>query len=95
MMTAIILNDIKTNGEFNAWMRNNSKLASIFTIFAGVDVNVLDFLHSNFAEIEVLNAPFSESAKRWIKKIGILSIFYKDFPKLLVHVSYFLKLFFF
>src|ERR1700753_122890 len=93
--TAIIITEIKKNEKFNAWMKSNVMLVGSFTILAGVDMNILDFLSSNFADIKVLNAPFSKPAQRWIKRIGILSIFYKDFPKLFVHVSYFLKLFFF
>jgi len=92
--TAIVITEFRTNEKFSAWLKSNVVLAISFTILAGVDVDVLDFLCSNFAEIKILNAPFSEPAQKRLKKIGILSIFYKDFPKLLIKVSDFLKLFF-
>ena len=54
MSTAIVLNDIKTNGRFNAWMKDNSTLSSSFTIFAGVDVNVLNWSKENLIHSHLL-----------------------------------------
>jgi len=64
-----------------------------FTIFAGADIDALNFFCSNFAEISMLNAPIGASAKRYLKIIGISSMVYRDIPKLCVQVSDFLKLF--
>ncbi|GBB89883.1 hypothetical protein RclHR1_16700003 [Rhizophagus clarus] len=53
----------KSDSKFSKWFNKNIKLASIFTILAGADIEILNLLHSNLARLEIFNAPLSASAE--------------------------------
>ena len=91
----IITWEIRNNPKFLEWARNNKFLACLFTIFAAGDVQILEVLSSNFAELEMLNAPLSQNSSKRIMRVCILCLFIRDIPKLIVQVSCFLRLFFF
>ncbi|RGB40281.1 hypothetical protein C1646_688161, partial [Rhizophagus diaphanus] len=57
-------------------------LASIFTILAGIDIELLSVLHSNLAGFRYFQAPFSDSAKSIKFWVAFTNIFLKIFLNL-------------
>ncbi|GBB92169.1 hypothetical protein RclHR1_19770002 [Rhizophagus clarus] len=79
----------RENGEkFHEWFTRNFKLASIFTVLAGADVEILNILHSNMAGFKTFRAPFSNSAKQTIFWLAVTNIFIEDIPQLFIQIEY-------
>ncbi|GBB88341.1 hypothetical protein RclHR1_01490022 [Rhizophagus clarus] len=66
ILAFLIISKENAKSKFSEWFEKNIKLASVFTILAGADIEILSLLHSNLAGFEVFNAPLSKSAKNKI-----------------------------
>ncbi|CAG8539424.1 13713_t:CDS:2 [Racocetra fulgida] len=58
----VIITKENTRPEFFSWFIRNGKVASIFTVLAGADIEALAILRSNLAGFSFFQAPFSEDA---------------------------------
>ena len=58
-----------------------------------MDIGILNILPSNLAEMEMLNAPFSERTYKYIALISFINIVLKDIPKFIIQVSDFFDYF--
>ncbi|GBB88966.1 hypothetical protein RclHR1_01560002 [Rhizophagus clarus] len=74
--------------EFLLWFTENNKLTSIFTILAGINIEMLSILHSNFAGFSNFQAPFSDYAKSAIFWIAVSNIFIEDIPQFVIQVLF-------
>jgi len=83
----IMVSEIISNREFDKWFKENSFIASVITIFASADLSVLNILTSNFAEMKMLNFPFSEKAYKYIALTSFVGSLFRDVPKLIIQVS--------
>jgi hypothetical protein len=82
----LIIAKENTRNEFLSWFTENNRLASIFTILAGIDVELLSVLHSNLAGFKYFQAPFSDSAKSIIFWVAFTNIFVEDIPQFIIQV---------
>ena len=82
----IIMNKENQRPEFFQWSSDNLKVASIFTILAGADVEILSVLQSNLAGFKFFQAPLSDSAKSKIFWVAYLNLFVEDIPQLIIQV---------
>jgi len=73
--------EIKENFKFKTRFNDNSKLAAIITLFGSGNVELLHLLDFNFANLKIFSA-------QSIFCRGILNIFVKDLPQLLIQVTY-------
>ena len=62
----IIILEIKKMGGFVKWAKENSFITTLFTIFASMDVGVLEILSSNFAEMKMLNSLFDKKSYKYV-----------------------------
>ncbi|CAG8796883.1 32771_t:CDS:2, partial [Gigaspora margarita] len=82
--TFMIIKKENTRPEFFSWFVQNVKVASIFTILAGSDIEVLAILKSNLAGFAFFQAPFSDEAESKIFWGACLNIFTEDIPQLFI-----------
>ncbi|CAG8679520.1 8676_t:CDS:2, partial [Funneliformis caledonium] len=74
--------------EFYEWFTNNGKVASVFTLLSGADIEALNILQSNLAGFPFFQAPFSDGAKSKIFWSACLNIFIEDFPQVIIQIYY-------
>ena len=82
----IITQENSSNQKFYQWFIKNGKIASVFTVLAGADIEALNILHSNLLDVELFRAPFSKKAKDIITRGGYLNIFTEDIPQVIIQV---------
>jgi len=58
----IMITKENLDAEFSEWLKNNTKVLAIFTLFAGADVEILNILESKILGFECFNAKFSKVA---------------------------------
>ena len=75
------------NPEFREWLKNNSKLVAILTLFSSGNVELLQMFSSYYGGFKVFSAPFSSLALTWIFWGGFLNIFMEDIPQLTIQVK--------
>ncbi|RIA81069.1 hypothetical protein C1645_837559 [Glomus cerebriforme] len=92
MSMIIILQEITKSKDFYKWFKNNTNIAAIFTILAGIDIEVLNVLSSQVAGIMLFNAPFSEKPQSYIFWGSLIGLFIKDIPQFIIKVSNSLKI---
>ncbi|RHZ83236.1 hypothetical protein Glove_99g117 [Diversispora epigaea] len=74
--------------NFFDWFTKHGKVASIFTVLAGADIEALSILYSNMAGFEFFNAPFSTIGKHRIFWGSCLNIFLEDIPQVIIQILY-------
>ncbi|CAG8641567.1 15468_t:CDS:2 [Funneliformis mosseae] len=74
--------------EFYKWFTNNGKVASVFTLLSGADIEALNILQSNLAGLPFFQAPFSDGAKSKIFWSACLNVFIEDFPQVIIQIYY-------
>ncbi|CAG8538250.1 13914_t:CDS:2, partial [Racocetra persica] len=84
----VIITKENTRPEFFSWFIRNGKVASIFTVLAGADIEALAILRSNLAGFTFFQAPFSEDALSSIFWAACLNIFTEDIPQVIVQILY-------
>jgi hypothetical protein len=72
--------------KFYEWFTDNRKVASVFTVLAGADIEVLSILHSKLAGFQFFNAPISVEAESKIFWGALLNIFTEDIPQVIIQV---------
>ncbi|CAG8461302.1 7611_t:CDS:2 [Acaulospora colombiana] len=82
----LIIMDENTRPEFFKWFSRHGKVASIFTVLSGADIEALTVLYSSLAGFPFFNAPFSETAKTRIFWAACLNIFTEDIPQMVIQV---------
>ncbi|GBC39032.2 hypothetical protein GLOIN_2v1876581 [Rhizophagus irregularis DAOM 181602=DAOM 197198] len=87
----LIIAKENTRNEFLSWFTENNRLASIFTILAGIDIELLSVLHSNLAGFKYFQAPFSDSAKSIIFWVAFTNIFVEDIPQFIIQILFRMK----
>ncbi|GBB88967.1 hypothetical protein RclHR1_01560003 [Rhizophagus clarus] len=88
LLAFLIITKENTKKEFLLWFTENNKLTSIFTILAGIDIEILSILHSNFAGFSNFQAPFSDFAKSAIFWSAFSNIFIEDIPQFIIQVLF-------
>ncbi|CAG8571863.1 3895_t:CDS:2 [Diversispora eburnea] len=83
-----IIKNENASPEFLGWFNQNIKIVSIFTIFAGADIEALSILYSNFAGFPHFQAPFSHKGKVRIFRASILAIFTENVPQVIIQIIY-------
>jgi hypothetical protein len=89
LLTLYIIKQEYTRDRFYQWLTANGKTASVFIVLSGVDIKVLNILHSNLLNLvgfPLFNAPFSDSAKSKIFWGVFLSIIIRDIPQIIIQV---------
>ena len=91
----IFLKEYYGNPQFFGFARENSLTTTILLVFGYIDLESLELLSSNLANINILNAPFDHLAELTIKygSLGLLLI--EDLPQLVIQVSTFSRFFIF
>ncbi|CAG8775213.1 5789_t:CDS:1, partial [Cetraspora pellucida] len=59
-------------------------IASIFTIIASSDIEILNILDSNFAGLSWFSAKISDKTKKWIFYGSIINMCIEDIPQLII-----------
>ncbi|CAG8838053.1 17496_t:CDS:1, partial [Gigaspora margarita] len=75
---------ILLNSNFQNWFSTNDKIASIFTLIASADVEILNILDSNFAGFKCFSAELSNNTKKWVFYGSIINMFIEDIPSLII-----------
>ncbi|KAF0553521.1 hypothetical protein F8M41_020250 [Gigaspora margarita] len=86
----IILSKESSNRYFRKWFANNTIYAAFFTLLASADIEILLFLNSHFAGLNMFTVPFSNQAKNFIFWSKILNTIVNDIPWLIIQVLYYL-----
>ncbi len=68
------------------WFRQFSKFAAVFTLISAADVEILGFLSSKFAGLDILSAPFSPDAHSLIFWCSCLNLLIEDLPQFIIQV---------
>ncbi|KAF0395551.1 hypothetical protein F8M41_010214 [Gigaspora margarita] len=84
----MIITKENTRPEFFSWFVQNGKIAAIFTVLAGADIEALAVLRSNLAGFGFFQAPFSEEALSKIFWGACLNIFMEDIPQVIIQILY-------
>ena len=84
--TYYIIKKENTRPRFLQWYTAHRKVASGFIILAGIDISVLNVLHSNIASSSFFIAPFSDNAKSKIFWGEYLYVFIGEIPQLIIQV---------
>ncbi|RHZ74550.1 hypothetical protein Glove_221g77 [Diversispora epigaea] len=79
-----IIFDEKKSENFRNWFTKYVKVALIFAVLSGADIEALSILHSNIAGFEFFNAPFSPKGKNKIFWASCLYIFVEDIPQVII-----------
>ncbi|CAG8486142.1 3105_t:CDS:10 [Acaulospora morrowiae] len=85
----IFVHEITSNKEYVGWYSKYGKVASLFTLFATADVEILLFLRSEFAGFSVFYAPFTEVSLRYIFLGRTLNIFTENIPQFVLQILYY------
>ncbi|GES76898.1 hypothetical protein GLOIN_2v1639405 [Rhizophagus clarus] len=83
-----IITQENTRPKFYQWFTAHGKVASVFTVLSGADIEALNILHSNLAGFPFFRAPFSDDAKSKIFWGACLNIFTEDIPQVVVQILY-------
>ncbi|RGB32297.1 hypothetical protein C1646_707122 [Rhizophagus diaphanus] len=83
-----IITQENTRPKFFQWFTNHGKVASVFTVLAGADIEALNILHSNLAGFPFFRAPFSDEAKSKIFWGACINIFIEDIPQVIIQILY-------
>nr|CAG8451181.1 13626_t:CDS:2 [Entrophospora candida]CAG8485331.1 4221_t:CDS:2 [Entrophospora candida] len=83
-----IITNENSREVFYKWFSAHGKVASIFTVLAGADIDALTILQSNLAGFAAFKAPFSEDAITKIFWGACANIFLEDLPQVIVQVLY-------
>jgi hypothetical protein len=82
----IMLQEIKQNGYFYEWFKNKTNIASVFTILAGINLEVLNILSSQVAGIILFSAPISGKTELYIFWGSFIGFFIEDVPRFVIQV---------
>ncbi|PKK70377.1 hypothetical protein RhiirC2_849977 [Rhizophagus irregularis] len=88
IMAFVIISGENMRPEFFHWFTKNFRLASVFTVLSGANVEILSILGSNLAGLKIFQAPFSNSAKSIIFWGGITNIFIEDIPQVIIQILF-------
>ncbi|RHZ82557.1 hypothetical protein Glove_109g34 [Diversispora epigaea] len=83
-----IINNENKSKPFLDWFTRHEKLASVFTVLACADIEILSILHSNLAGFKFFQAPFSTKGKNRIFWVSCVTIFVEDIPQLIIQILY-------
>ncbi|CAG8856288.1 19489_t:CDS:1, partial [Gigaspora margarita] len=75
---------ILLNSNFQNWFSTNDKIASIFTLIASANVEILNILDSNFAGFKCFFAELSNNTKKWVFYSSIINMFIEDILSLII-----------
>ena len=64
ILAFLIMTKENTRPEFFQWFTNNIKFASVFTILADADVEILNILQSNLSEFKIFQIPFYDTTTK-------------------------------
>ncbi|KAK9708903.1 hypothetical protein K7432_009355 [Basidiobolus ranarum] len=84
---SIIVFEISRNTMFWLWFGRRPIRHGILASLAFTKIENLRLLDSQFCKLEMLSAPFSNWALKWISILSLCSIFFQDIPKLVILVS--------
>ncbi|GES98507.1 glycosyltransferase family 2 protein [Rhizophagus clarus] len=88
MSIIIILREIKKNRYFYGWFKNNTHIATLFTILASIDLEMLNILSSQVAGVMLFSAPISEKMRLYIFLGSFIGFFIDDIPRFIIQVLY-------
>ena len=80
------MKEISKNAKFQEWFSQNLRVASILTLLAGADVEVVTLLGSKFAGLKMFSAPLSKTLLNQVFWGGTLNLFIEDIPQLIIQV---------
>ena len=79
------MNEIRKT-DFQEWFGQHGKVASMFTLLAGADVEAIALLESKFAGLKMFSAPLSKTALNYVFWGSTLNLFIEDIPQLVIQV---------
>ncbi|CAG8470112.1 8706_t:CDS:2 [Funneliformis mosseae] len=85
----IITEENLKNLKFKNWSHQNMKVVSAFTLLAGADIEALNILQSNIADLDMFKAKFSENAVTMIFWAACLDIVVEDIPQVTFQILYY------
>ena len=80
------MKEISKNAAFQEWFSQNVRVASLLTLLAGADVEVVTLLGSKFSGLKMFSAPLSKTALNQVFWGSILNLFIEDIPQLIILV---------
>ncbi|KAG9295219.1 hypothetical protein G9A89_006200 [Geosiphon pyriformis] len=84
----LLINEITRNEAFAKWFHHHTKSASIITLIAAADVEIVTLLGSRIAGFAFFSAPFSVNANNWIFWSTTINMFIEDLPQLAIQILY-------
>ncbi|GBC02607.1 hypothetical protein RclHR1_04700009 [Rhizophagus clarus] len=87
MSLTIILREIKRNRYFYGWFRNKPDIATLFTILASIDLEMLNVLSSQVGGAMSFSAPISEKMQLCIFWGSFVGFFIKGIPRFIIQVG--------
>ncbi|RHZ78361.1 hypothetical protein Glove_165g29 [Diversispora epigaea] len=83
-----IINEETRHRYFIEWFIRYGRVASVFTILSGVDIEALSILNSNLGGFPFFRAPFSSKGKVRIFLLSCITILIGDIPQLIIQILY-------
>ena len=80
------MKEISKNAKFREWFSQNVRVASMLTLVAGADVEVVTLLGSKFAGLKMFSAPLSRTALSQVFWGSTLNLVIEDIPQLIIQV---------
>ncbi|RIA80266.1 hypothetical protein C1645_792908 [Glomus cerebriforme] len=80
----IISKEIKDNNKFTKWWMKNSKIALLFTLLAGIDLESLKCVSSKCFGSTKLSAPLTKRTEYYILIVNIITIFIEDISQFII-----------
>lgn len=78
----------RQNTEFYEWFISHYNIATLFTIFSWIDIDILTLMNSKLADFSWFKAPLSNSSETWILRASCINLFIEDAPQLAIQTCY-------
>ncbi|CAG8600103.1 1138_t:CDS:10, partial [Acaulospora morrowiae] len=85
---SILMKEISKNVKFQEWFSKNVRVASVSTLLAGADVEVITLIGSKFAGLKMFSAPLSKIALNQVFWVSTLNLVIEDIPQLIIQILY-------
>jgi len=92
----LVLYENFNNKRFKNWLRLNSIVASVFTLFSATNIEVINILNSKLGGFYIFSATFTKKTESLIFWFSLINFIIKDIPQFGIQViNYLINYFFF
>ena len=86
MAVLLVIYENLHNDKFHEWFRTHTTIASIFTMLGAVNIEMLSFLSSKFAGLEMFSVEYSKKAETLLFWLILLNLIIEDIPQFVIQV---------